>query len=52
MAVSKPCPNSCPAWQVLEVAVSLCSSVVDRLLGLTSGRDNRLRRFYIGRWAG
>jgi hypothetical protein len=34
--------------EVVELAVALCASVVDRLLGLDTGRAGRLRRFRIG----
>ena len=35
--------------QVVEIGGSLCTNVVDRLLGVTSGASSRLRRFYVGR---
>ena len=36
--------------QVVEIGGSVCTNVVDRLLGVCSGATRRLRRFYVGRW--
>ena len=41
--------KSGPISKVVDIGGSLCTKVVDSLLGVTSGATGRLRRFYVGR---